>query len=195
MTVYCFDNKIMAPLKCGTRYLRGLDLHQDHIHMTENDWGRAYETEWELMVLRTPISQLKSALKTEILNMMNGHDLWFGLSVEKILDRFIEENGCDHWSGNMYKKIYELWISQNMNPRIIHLNDLSYFLSMRGINLPFIKEKYDFSNFKISKSRDEIFEMVKNDYPAHFKKLMELTDNDSSYYARLKFEEIKKKLI
>ena len=195
MTVYCFDNKIMAPLKCGTRYLRGLDLHQDHIHMTENDWARACKIQWELIVLRTPIGQLKSALKTEILNMLNGHHLWAGLGVKEILDRFIDENGCDHWSGNMYKKIYELWTFQNMNPKIIHLHDLSYFLSMEGINYPFIKEKYDFSNFKITKSQDEIFEMVKVDYPSHFKKLIELLDNDSLHYMNFKFEKIKKKLI
>lgn len=195
MMVFSFDNKIIAPLKCGTRYLRSLDLSPFPIYINEKDWTKAYENEWELIVLRDPLSHLKSALKTEILNMLNGHDLWFGLTIEKILDRFIEENGCDHWSGNLYKKIYELWTHQNMMPKIIHLDDLSYFMSIRDINIPFIKEKYDFSNFEITKTKEEIFNMVKEEYPSHFNKLIDLMQKDSKYYENLRFQKIKKQLL
>lgn len=195
MMVFSFDDKIIAPLKCGTRYLRSLDLTYVPIYLNSDDWKRAYENKWELIVLRDPIDHLKSALKTEILNMLNGHDLWEGMTIEKILDRFLEEDGCDHWSGNLYRNIYELWAHQNCSPKIIHLDDLSYFTSIKNINIPFIKEKYDFSNFKISMGKEEILDMIKEDYPSHFNRLIEQMENDSKYYANLRFEKIKKKLL
>ncbi len=195
MTVYCFDDKIMAPLKCGTRYLRSLNLPLKLIHLNETDWNKSYDIDWKIIVVRNPIEHLKSALQTELLNLYNGHRLWEGMTTEMVLDRFISDGGCDHWSGSMYKKFYDLWIHKNKSIKIIELNDLSYFISTMGYYKPYDKQKFDFTNRDIWYSKDTIMEMIKTDYPIHYDKLIDLMQMDSIYYHKFDIEKINKKVI
>jgi hypothetical protein len=185
----------MAPLKCGTRYLRSLGLSVDHIHLTDEDWYRSFEIKWEMFIIKPPLDQLKSALQTELLNLYNGHDLWNGMDIESVLDRFITPNGCDHWSGNLYEKLYNLWVAQGKVAKIVPIQHISYFISEMGHYIPFDKNKYNFSNFKIWKSKDDILEMVKFDFPNHHKKLIEMTDGGSVYYNKFNLQEIKKNIL
>ena len=46
---------IIAPLKCGTRYLRSLGLPQYSIYANDTEWYRAYETNWKFIILRNPL--------------------------------------------------------------------------------------------------------------------------------------------
>ena len=185
----------MAPLKCGTRYLRSLGLQNDHIHLTNEDWYRAYQTNWEIIVLRNPMEHLKSALQTELLNLYNQHNLWSGMTTESVLDRFISELGCDHWSGYLYKTIYELWIHQSKIPKIVDLNDISYFISNMGYHIPYIKNKYDFTNSKIWMSKTDIFKMIETDYNWHYNKILKLYNIDKYYYDKFNFEKVNKNII
>jgi hypothetical protein len=195
MTVYCINNEIMAPLKCGTRYLRSLGLPHTHIHLSNDDWNRAYENIWKLIILRNPLEHLKSALQTELLNLYNGHTLWEGMTTQMVLDRFISKDGCDHWSSNMYEMIYNLWISQSKKSKIVNLNDMSYFVSNMGYHIPFIKKKYDFTNFNIWLSKDTIFEKIKLEYNEYYLELIRLNNLDTYYYNLFEFETIIKKII
>lgn len=195
MTVYCVDNKIMAPLKCGTRYLRSLNLPFNIIHLKEGDWERAYDLDWEIIVVRNPLEHLKSALQTELLNLYNGHKLWSGMTTESVLDRFISSNGCDHWSGSMYKMLYELWIYKNKSIKIVDLNDISYFISLMGYYVPYDKHKYDFTNRDIWISKDDIFEKIEEEYPIHYSKLMDLMKLDSMYYSKFDIQIVNKKIV
>lgn len=195
MTVYCINNQIMAPLKCGTRYLRSLGLPHDHIHLTKDDWYRAYEIDWKIIVVRNPLEHLKSALQTELLNLYNGHTLWNGMTTESVLDRFLSNDGCDHWSGNMYKMLYELWIDKNKSTKIIDLNDVSYFVSLMGYHIPYDKKQYDFTNRTIWFSKEDIFDKVKIEYPNHYLELNRLLELDSIYYYKFNIETINKKVI
>ncbi len=195
MTVYCINNEILAPLKCGTRYLRSLGLPQDHIHLTNTDWIRAYEIEWKYIILRNPLEHLKSALQTELLNLYNGHSLWSNMTTKMVLDKFISKDGCDHWSSTMYKMIYELWIHQSKKSKIINLNDMSYFISNMGYHIPFIKKKYDFTNFDMWLSKNNIFEKIKSEYKDYYVELMRLNSLDTYYYNLFEFETVIKKII
>lgn len=195
MTVYCINNEIMAPLKCGTRYLRSLGLPHDHIHMNNTDWHRAYQTIWKFIIIRNPLEHLKSALHTELLNLYNGHDLWSGMTTKSVLDKFISSNGCDHWSGSMYKVLYELWISQNKQSKIINLNDISYFISNMGYHIPFDKTKYDFTSSKIWMNKDTIFKMIEDEYSVYYTELIRLNNLDTYYYNQFNFEKVIKNLL
>lgn len=195
MMVCCINNEILAPLKCGTRYLRSLGLPYNSVYSIDNDWHRVYETKWKFIILRNPLDHLKSALQTELLNLYNEHTLWSGMTVEMVLDRFVSKDGCDHWSGEMYKSLYELWINQSKEPKIIDLNDMSYFISKMGYYVDFNKSKYDFTKSKIWMSKDEIFRMVESNYNTHYTELIRLTNLDKNYYDKFVFEKIIKKLL
>jgi hypothetical protein len=195
MMMICINNEIIAPLKCGTRYLRSLGLSQYSIYANDTDWHRVYETNWKFIILRNPLDHLKSALQTELLNLYNGHSLWNGMTTESVLDRFISEDGCDHWSGNMYKMIYDLWILQNKQSKIINLNDMSYFISNMGYYIPFIEKRYNFSKFKIWMSKNDIFKMIEEKYNTHYIELINLNNSDIYYYNQLNFEKVTKNLL
>lgn len=195
MTVYCIDNKIIAPLKCGTRYLRSLNLPFDIIHLKDGYWEKSYEIDWQFIVLRTPIEHLKSALQTELLNLYNGHKLWEGMTTKSVLDRFLTKDGCDHWSSSMYKKLYDLWIYKNKSIKIIDLKDLSYFISKIGNYIPYDKQKFDFTNRSVWYSKDALFEMIKTNYSEEYNQLISLMESDAIYYHKFDIEVINKKII
>lgn len=195
MMVICINNEIIAPLKCGTRYLRSLGLPQYSIYANDTCWYRAYETNWKFIILRNPLEHLKSALQTELLNLYNGHNLWDGMTTEMVLDRFISKDGCDHWSGNMYKMIYELWISQNKQSKIINLNDMSYFVSNMGYYIPFVKNRYNFTKSEIWMSKNDIFKMIEEKYNTHYVELIRLNELNVYYYNQFNFEKVTKKLL
>lgn len=195
MMVCCIDNKILAPLKCGTRYLRSLGLPYSVLYMHHNNWVDAYKTDWEFIIIRNPLDRLKSALQTELLLLYNGHNLWSGMTTESVLDRFISEDGCDHWSSTMYKMLYELWIDKNKRAKIIDLNDVSYFTSLMGYSIPYKKKYYDFTNRDIWFSKEDIFDKIKIEYPNHYFKLNSLMEEDSLYYNKFDIETIQKKII
>lgn len=195
MTIFCIDDKILAPLKCGTRYLRTLELPFNTIDMNSKNWNEIYDIDWQMIVIRNPIEHLKSALQTELLNLYNGHRLWEGMTTKMVIERFLSDYGCDHWCGSMYKKFYELWIHKNKSIKIVDLKDLSYFISNMGYYKPYDKQKFDFTNRNIWYSKDDIMKMIENDYTDYYNQLIDLMKLDSIYYNKFNIESINKKVI
>lgn len=195
MTIFRIDNKILAPLKCGTRYLRTLGLPFDTIDMNTNDWNSMPNIDWQMIVIRNPIEHLKSALQTELLNLYNGHRLWEGMTTKSVLDRFLSDGGCDHWNGVMYKKLYELWIHKNKSIKIIDLKDLSYFISTMGYYKPYDKQKFDFTNRSVWYSKETIIEMLEKNYSKQYEALINLMESDAIYYNKFYIESVNKKVI
>jgi hypothetical protein len=93
---------IIAPLKCGTRWLEGLDvdtrIHRSGFHI---DNLKENVHSGTTFIWRGVREHFLSALRTEL-----------ATSTEKsVLDIVLEmESGlCDHWSGELYRELYSLW--------------------------------------------------------------------------------------
>ena len=91
---------IIAPLKCGTRWLEGLDngsiVHKADFGLRElSDNVHSGTT----FIYRPVVEHLKSALTTELCMGMDIKSIINGIKFERL----------NHWSPSMYKNLYPLW--------------------------------------------------------------------------------------
>ena len=163
---------IIAPLKCGTRWLEEktnpikieeLWLPTDKIQNITKD------TYW---VYRQGREHLVSALRTEIRNALE-----FGVGdVDLIMSSFL--NGtATHWSPIIFEFMYSYWNRIEFN--VVELNHLS--------NL-FVEVEYDSNNYdmnyylKTKHTKEDIIELVGS---TKMNELYELSDRDYKWLTKI----------
>ena len=138
---------IIAPLKCGTRWLEGL-----------NPSGKIYQTDFRIsdlsknvhsgttFIYRPIWEHLKSAIETE---------LSLGLDVKSLITHLKSES-LDHWNPNLYKELYPLWKEYGF--RFYKLKDLSNISISSGTSGPYEHSMYKFKLPPQWKSVDSVLE-------------------------------------
>lgn len=100
---YIFESglDVIAPLKCGTRWLEGLDvdtrIHRSGFHIEDLNENVHSGTTF---IWRPVREHFLSALKTEL-----------STTSSELYDIVMEmQRGlCDHWSGDLYRELYSIW--------------------------------------------------------------------------------------
>jgi len=159
---------IIAPLKCGTRWLEQ-ETNPMNVQLIGNPINIKHikkETYW---LYRNGRKHLLSALKTEI----GGEYGYPNLNkVDEVVDSFLNDTGV-HWSPNMFKFMYEHWNRFEFKP--IELNNLSSLFP----NIKFNPSKYNMDYFqKITNNDSVVIDIIPND---KLLKLYELIDLDKVY--------------
>ena len=166
MAFQLFDNRILVPLKCGTRYISKAYTFVDFNCYETTDFSNI-----EYVIIREPYEQFKSALHTEYIlyEEINGSEMDFG----NYLDKLILENYCSHWTYHMYEQIYWIYFKSGKKIKVIHLSNLTDFMKQEGYNMKHIKSNYDFHDYKNWINRDEFFNKLLKEFPTQMEILLE----------------------
>jgi hypothetical protein len=195
MTIIQIDSRFIAPLKCGSRYLRSFGWETRGVSMFNDGWEDFKNLNWEIVILRNPKEHLQSALHTEILSLWNGHTNWKDISEKELIDLFISESGSTHWCGILNKTFFDVCSLKNDNPKILKLENLSSFLSLEGNHLQYRKDDYSFKQFDKWETPEYITNYVRTQYKDQYSIMMDMVNEDTRYYSMFNFLEFNKRLI
>lgn len=157
---------IIAPNKCGTRYLREYILSN-----MGNDYNTPIDIEhiWDFpnlnwIVIRHPEEYLKSALKTDLLGNWNKSNL----SELSVINEYIDK-GTNHYYNNLYKVLYSYALKYKN--KFVFLKDLSDFCLSKfpnKANYKYDSSKYEFIWENIYMDTETIIDYVKEIYPSQW---------------------------
>lgn len=176
MDIKLFDNRILAPSKCGTRYLRKVysdkrfDINVDNINNITH------------IIVRNPYEHFESALHTEYINYKTTNDTMDG--VHHIMDGVITSNGIGHWHPQLYRFLYSIF-NKNKSIKVIDLSKLSSFLKSEGYDMMYDKSEYDWSSFSHWKSKEEVISDLKIEFKNEFKIIEDKLQSELIYYNKL----------
>lgn len=181
---------ILAPLKCGTRFLDesfGVNDEGYTLHLLRR--GLFYP-KFKTMVVRPPMEHISSALHTEIINAYNNTDTNPDepVDISVIIDTFIwkgpeQTHQNIHWHRDLYSTLYWIWRRNRNNIEIVELKDLSSHLKSIGIKITkHKKENYNFSNFKNYCDVDELMMFIKLNYVDEWRNMMKQVEVATEYY-------------
>lgn len=167
--VYTYEPQkvqILAPLKCGTRYLTGTDF-------TSKEFCHTYELinilnpDYTIyFVTRDPLEHLYSALFTEILvvDRKYGADAWSQVLTNQI----------HHWSPTLYKTLFENWKLRKTllwSFNFIDLTELSDVMHQYNLDKPYNENEFNFQNENDNPSglnRKDVCEKLKAINPKNY---------------------------
>jgi hypothetical protein len=185
MVVKIYNNTILTPVKCGTRYLdkvwedkRISSGHQKYLKFPKVKY----------IVVREPLSHLISALHTETIEWINVYtnedDFYHQLG------EFISEEGATHWCVPFYEYFYYYRNKYGNDIEVVKLENLTELIKELGYNVEYTPEEYHFKKYKKWWSKEELFEMLKNMYPNEINFLINKVKIQTEYYNKLINNEI-----
>lgn len=167
---YYFDGKIIAPSKCGTKFLNDVFNYRKQDNVISLDQLDTLNFEW--LIVRDPYEHLISAIST-VYNTMDNK--W---SLEEILTKIINVKNV-HWVYGFYKTL--LFHGINHNFKIVELENLTNFIDY----LKLLRPDYDDLHHKAPErklNRKEILDTIENDFPDHMFILMNMVEDETKYY-------------
>jgi len=173
-----FDNRILAPLKCGTRYLSKAYTFVDFNYYEVTDFSNI-----EYLIIREPYELLKSALHTEFILYKEMYG--FEIDFDNFLDELMLKNYCTHWEYFMYEQMYWIYFKSNKKIKVIHLSNLTNFMKQNGYNMKYRKSNYDFHNYKNWINKDEFFNKLLKEFPTQMEILLEKVNIQTLFYNRI----------
>jgi hypothetical protein len=155
---------IIAPLKCGTRWLeeKTNPIKIEELYTTNKIQNITKDTYW---VYREGREHLVTALRTEIRTALE-----FGVDdVDSIMNFFL--NGtAGHWSPMLFRYMYSYWNRIEFN--VIELNDLSNLF----VGVEYDSKNYDMNHYtKTKHTKEDIIQLVGS---TKMNKLYEQSDID-----------------
>ena len=183
MNYKIFDDKIIVPVKCGTRYCEKIfPTYDDSSNGTIYRYGK-FRSKPYWHVYREPISHLISALHTELLSVWNGVE---DMSVEALLDRFTRDGGTTHWTRDVCKKLHNFWSYNRHIVNLVELSQLTSTLETLGYaTIDYNETDYDFKHYKNWYSKEECVDLIQRKYPQHWELLYSCALEDTVYYEKL----------
>lgn len=178
--VYC--KNIGVPAKCGSRFFT-----KTIPFWGEPEYRKSFDDFYigkyilDYIVIRNPLSHLKSALKTEVMECFDDE-----LKIQKILNTFINtEIGGTHFHPMFCQILYSICNQTRSKLKVIDLSNLSKFIEEKLHYIEFNESDYDFHNDPTFKTKEEVWDRCTSLYPDLMNKLIEFTTNDINYYHAL----------
>jgi hypothetical protein len=179
------NGKILAPLKCGTRFMIET-FGESNEDIGLGDLTRnLFLNGVEVIIIRPPYEHFESAVHTEILGAYNNNK---GMEeVEEILQRFRYNHhtieSATHWSGHLYEHLYYYWRRNRKYLKVVELKNLSEYLVSEGIKIPeYNPDKYNFNHYGYWCSKEDLMYWVKTTFPYLWKDYMIQIENSNKYY-------------
>jgi hypothetical protein len=159
------DLKIVAPLKCGTRWL--LERAEKSSFIDIEDLKEETDSE-TIFLYREPKDHLLSALQTDFI--IQECDL------NKTLDQLLN-NKSPHWRGDMYEYIHRAWCYNKF--KIVNYLNISELID----DYVFDKNIYDFSvHPPYFLTKQMVLDLVPNDIK---KELFKMVDNNDYWLKQI----------
>jgi len=185
MTFQLFDNRILAPLKCGTRYISKVYTPADFNYNEITDFSNI-----EYLIIREPYELLKSALYTEFI--LHKELYGFEMNFDNFLDELILTGYCIHWTYSMYEEIYWMYFKSDKKIKVIHLSNLTDFMKQEGYNMKYRESNYNFNEYKNSMSKNDFFNKLLEEFPTQMKILIEKVNIQTIFYDKITKHKIQK---
>jgi len=184
------DNTILAPLKCGTRYLIETFGEESSTTMTSSLNRTLYHQNVKVIVVRPPYEHLESALHTEIIKLYENSTTDSESDIKNVLDRFKSNanllDGATHWSYHVYEKLYWYWRRNRKYIKVIELKDLTTYLKTVKKKLPkYNADNYTFNHYSYWCPKEDIMLFVKENYKSIWDDLMEQVRISNKWYELL----------
>lgn len=187
------ENTILAPLKCGTRYLEmvfGAPSSEMACHTLNRN---LFIPNLKTIIIRPPIEHLISALHTEIIGLIENNKEG---DIKEVVMQFVsnESNRWQnaHWDKNAYSDLYWYWRRNRDSVNIVELNNLSLYLNELKIKkIPkYDSKNYDFNSAKYWCSKDDLMLFIKTNYQKEWNNLMEQVGVSTIFYDYLINKEV-----
>lgn len=180
------ESKILAPLKCGTRYLKKCLLESPEHLLVGDIRSKLFINNLKTIIVRSPFEHMSSALFTELQNSFKEDGSVDMIEFELILDRFKYTKGKiidGHWSRDIYDNLYWYWRRNYKNIEVVQLKDLSIFLISENIELkPYSADDYNFNSIY---TKEDLLLFIKLGYQDLWEDLMEQVEYSQLYYDAL----------
>jgi hypothetical protein len=190
------EGRILAPLKCGTRYLDAVfnltDAQRQQFGITQSEIkSTLFFPNIHTLIVRPPKEHLYSALHTDILTTMNNED--FALPIRKtdinsLMHSYTKRiDWCTgHWHPKIYETLYWMWRRNKERIKVVELRNLSNHLTDLGFELPlYKKEDYQFLYLKNYCSIDEMMLFLKTNYPMEWENIEIQIEKSNVFYEYL----------
>ena len=194
MNFKLFNNdSIMAPLKCGTRYLEKVFGEPSSQISSHAIGGKLFIKNLQTIVVRQPFEHLSSALHTEILGSIQTNE---ETDIKDILDEFVSFDPLNrqntHWEKNTYKNLYWYWRRNRACTNVVDLKDLSSHLEELKIEKieKYDSKEYNFNHYKFWCSKEDLMLFIKTNYQKEWKNLMEQIHDSNAFYNYLINKEV-----
>jgi hypothetical protein len=189
MTINIFKGKYLVPPKCGSRFFdEHLGNTREFIDLFELKDSK-FVDKIEFIVLREPFEFMKSAVHTEFINFWNGPDKKGNITERDVLNYLSKEDSESHWHRHIFRELYLFILKFKKLPTIIMLEDLNYFVKNnlnKSYATNFTKTKYDFSEFKIFMSKDDLWDIyIKYNYPNEFEVFSKFLEGEVFFWNKL----------
>jgi hypothetical protein len=193
MHLKLYNNSLLVPLKCGTRYLDMVFNHTGVGFDIINFKKSLFLPNVTDIVIRPPMEHLKSALHTMILTAYNDtkRDKDVPVDLLPIINGFCSYEKTDlqngHWRYDLYETLYWCWRRNKNNINIIELKDLSLYLQKLNIKkLPKYDSKdWDFHFHPNWCTKDEIMLFIKTNHIEQWNNLMKQVEDSNVFYNSL----------
>jgi hypothetical protein len=225
MDVSIYNKKWVVPAKCGSRYLDelfGVNT-QYNKNFCGMEWDSPHHIEWESeisntdftklaipseslqhygflplthIVLRSPLSQLYSALHTDLWAhtgyWIPGIDNRVGVDeIEDVNPHFLKTllkytaTGTGHYSPTLYQNVWYL-LQRNRGIEIIELSELTSFCELSGYQKEYQPDKYNWIADSSDITREELIGYIDRTYPTIWRRITDLHKSDTVYYENMK---------
>jgi hypothetical protein len=185
MVIKIYNNIIMAPVKCGSRYLDKVweSERTEYIHYQYLKFPKV-----KYIVIREPMSHLITALHTETVGFINE----FGRRDDFYhqLNDFINVDGATHWCVPFYEYLYYYRNKYGEDIEVVKLENLTELLKNLGHNIQYVPEEYHFKKYEKWWSKEDLFKMLKEMYPKEINWLIDKVETQKIYYEKLLNNEI-----
>lgn len=185
MVIKVYDNTIMAPVKCGSRFLDKVweDKRVEFIHYEFLKFPKV-----KYIVIRDPMSHLVTALHTETVGYINE----FGRRDDFYhqLNDFVSDGGATHWCVPFYEYLYYYKNRYGNDIEVIKLENLTDLLKGMGHDLEYTPEEYNFKKYEKWWPKDELFKMLTEMYPNEIEWLLDKVNLQNKFYQKLINNEI-----
>jgi hypothetical protein len=213
ISVYC--GKWILPAKNGTRYLdkifnpktqaglpellhnvsKGKRVKTKYVVQSEDVYWLS-ESNVTHLFIREPMSQLVSALYTDLWGHLSSDDRHYGLTNNntKIINLLTSytSTGTGHWCSNLYQSLY-LLLKKKPDIIVLPLSELTPFMESMGYYEKYDPLDYNFKTLTgddtnlqtLNINRKDVLNWISKHYPTHTNKIVNLLMIEISYYNKI----------
>ena len=189
-------NDIFIPNKCGTRYFEeytnfNFINNENELVTISNIWD--YDIKW--ILIRNPIEYIKSALKTDFIELWNTeYKLNIKINEELLLKNYIDETNNllndysigMHYSNKLYKTLYSYSLNYP-NVKFVDLNNLSdlcLHLYENKNNYEYDSAKYDMKGMNYIDT-ETLSEYINEFYPSLWESIESNLKKEEFFYNKI----------
>lgn len=157
------DCTILAPLKCGTRWLAdytnplGFSKYDYHNEMMNYYY---LSNKINYFVFREPEEHFITAFHTEVLTYAR-ENMLDELNLKQVIKVF-KENKAEHWSTNLWETLFKDIEKTKNKFEFVNLKNLSNLFENK---YPYNRTEFDFLNNMLHLTKKELLDKLKKEYP------------------------------